>query len=86
MLVGQEVWYITRGNIPCRKAITVIYKVTYQNGRELVAFLEQGYLPDKFMRNTTIQELQNTVYLPSLEVTPSQFKDVLTKRKNLFGE
>lgn len=83
MLVAQEVWYISKGQCKNRRAITVVYNLTPDRGRETVGFITAGYQP-KLAPHIHPNALQNMFHLPSVEVTPSQFKQFLKKEESLF--
>lgn len=78
MVIEQEVYYITTGRIRQRKAIKLVYTAG-TGGVEVRGWFTEGgsskrrpYAPSE------------VAYLPSLEVTPREFKGLTKRYEEIF--
>lgn len=78
MFLLQELYYITKGTYRRRKSMTVVYQVA-NNGVRFVDALEGE--PSEVMH--VIMRLYGNVFqtLPSIETTPSRYRDFMSMKK-----
>lgn len=79
MFVLQEVWYISKGTYTKRKALYAVYFLDPSNkSRNLVMVVDKEYESQK-LHDIAVRGFE----LPSLEVTPKQFKYFVQRRDEL---
>lgn len=77
MFIGQEIWYITKGNYQHKRSLFIVYSVTPDRGRDIYTIVD-GEFAEEARKNVVC-------FLPSLEVVPSQFKIYHDKMKDMDG-